>query len=304
MSNTFIPPRFEEKVLTNIMFFQARVEDRDFKTPAMTFVVGGSGDGKTTMLKALFQKHDIPATVVSAASLAGEYEGQAAGPFRDAYLAAANKGGPLGSALLLDDLELSALGTNDGTSGTVNGSILGAQFLSLADNPFELRISNPGRPPTVHNIPRPPHIVATANNTNKLLPSILQDGRTAIVEWVPTSSEKVAIVASMFPALSEFEALKLVETFADRPVAFFARAGKDAVQGIVRSEFGDFTRVIADGVLPIEFARWAVSVPERLTYEDLLAAATPLAGARKSHSYLTPTSRKSTFRSFLGGIFS
>lgn len=286
----FVPVRLAESIVTHAVRWSCKQTAKDLNAPQILALVGPSGCGKTTGAMQVLERLGVHVERIPASAMGGEYEGQATGPLRDAYITASRQEGAWASAVFIEEFDLSAARVDDNASGTVNGPLICAQIMTLGDNPFELRVSRAGKPTSVFSVERPPFIIMTANDPSKIYEPITRPGRSTIVEWSLRPAELVETLTPLYPSCSTDDLERLVAQFPDRHIAFFAQLGNRVIDRHLCDALRD-TPLNRIRNLPLS------KVTERmrkakasLRLEELIDAAESLAAITGDKSYLRAAS--------------
>lgn len=221
-SNIVIPQRFRRKIIDHQTLFSCRIVNRAVRSPQLLFLVGPPGCGKTRMAEATLKEFGITPVILPASTLGGELEGDSVKPLVLAYLEAQGSGEHCG-ALIIDDFDLSAGRIDENQTSTINGSLLNSFLMSRADNPFQIESGD--KPFKTYAVDNPPIIIITANDTGKIYGPLKRPGRALIFEWKPNGPDLIEMVSGLYPGLKKAEAIKLVNTFPNQPIAFFEQLG-------------------------------------------------------------------------------
>lgn len=273
-----IPARFQREV--SLHLYKNLMPRPERSIPLILGIHGPSGEGKTYQCEKLMESLGVETVLVSGGELESVDAGEPARLVREKYLECAklreNKGKGWGQvALIFNDLDAAVGNWGDGVQYTVNRQNIFGELMHLADFPHDVD----GR--KVKRVP----VVVTGNDFTKLYGPLVRPGRMRSFPWQPTSAEKADVVATLFPELGR-ECARVVDEFADMPVAFFA-AVRDALADDLLwdhlAEIGvrEALNRLSDGLQP-RFSR-------TVTLADIIAAGRALREASHYVDHLRST---------------
>lgn len=218
VNNTYIPDSFAEPVLRHIILNNILEKASNFSPPLLLGIQGGYGMGKTFMVKELCKQYSIEAIQLSSSDFSGSVEAASRDRFRKTYEDACIQRAKSNRyiVILIDDFHLS-IATEDDVGKTVNSNLLTSAIMNICDNPW---VSN-------YRIP----IILTGNNFSRVYGAVIRVGRMDLLSWMPNEEEKLEIVSRIFSArfegINSLEIKKLLETYPDNSIAFFAQVAED-----------------------------------------------------------------------------
>ncbi len=187
----------------------------DTGSPLILGIHGPSGEGKTYQCFAVLKALDVEVIAVSGGLLESPDAGRPAEVIREAYEEASRHRAKTGApaVVLINDIDTAVGDWGPLVQTTVNRQIVLEELMNLADVPNRVY----GR--ALHRSP----IVLTGNDFTRLYAPLLRFGRMSLFTWKPGPAEKAPVVGGIFPELSGSDCERLVHTFQDEPIAFFAQ---------------------------------------------------------------------------------
>jgi hypothetical protein len=217
-----VPPRFAERVALHLAM--NAVDPPGMTVPLMLGVHGQPGEGKTAMTRHTLREMGVLAMPVFADAFESKDAGEPPRELRQRYLRAAKINARIANGeereyrlavLVIDDLDQRIAGSPDITlQQTQNTPLLNAALMELADSPDLVDGVPAARTP----------ILITANHLDWIYGPAIRTGRMAAFCWKPRLKERVEIVSSIFPELSERQLSKLMEKFPESPISDFGAA--------------------------------------------------------------------------------
>jgi SpoVK/Ycf46/Vps4 family AAA+-type ATPase len=217
-----VPQRFAERVALHLAL--NALEPPGVAVPLLLGVHGRPGEGKTAMTRHVLSEMGVLAIPVFADVFESVEAGEPPKELRRRYLRAATinariaKGEAVGhqlAVLVIDDLDQRIAGSPDITlQQTQNTPLLNAALMEVADSPKLIDGTPVARTP----------IIVTANHLDWIYQPVVRTGRMAIFRWEPRLQERVEIVSSIFPELSEQQMSHLIGEFPDSPISDFGAA--------------------------------------------------------------------------------
>nr|WP_269812890.1 AAA family ATPase [Ornithinimicrobium sediminis] len=201
-------PRFfrvvHQHLLTNFLDMDAR--------PPILGIFGPAGEGKTFQVERSIEDCQTEILWINAGDLESDNAGQPARVIVDTLRQASAEiraGRPV--AVVLHDID-TTLGEWKDNTGTVNHQHVLAELMHFADRPNNSRFGGVRVP-----------VLVTGNDAKKMYEPLTRARRMALFHWIPTASEKVAVLRRMLaPVTAQDVSVALVETYPAYPVAFFA----------------------------------------------------------------------------------
>lgn len=205
-----IPKRFKKKIETHLLGNMLEIEDY----PLILAIMGKPGMGKTLQLRNYLETLGVKVFSISSADLESERAGAPAKLLKKQYVEASiniSKNNP--SALVIDDID-TTVGEWEQNTGTVNHQGILAFLMHIADNPYF--IEELGK---INRVP----IFFTGNNFELLYEPLRRPGRTLEFEWEPKPSEKIAIIASCLPYVSNAKEIaeQLIRIYPNQSISYF-----------------------------------------------------------------------------------
>jgi SpoVK/Ycf46/Vps4 family AAA+-type ATPase len=197
-SREYVPPRFEDEIAAHLVL--NHVDLPAARPPLILGIHGPKGEGKTWQAEVVFREMGVHTYRLSGEEFGSVGEGEPVEKIRMHYKQAAHHNMALRrhrgrdpdvnlAVLFINDID-ARIGRQDGLiQHTINTQLINATLMELADAPDQFDGTR---------VPRVP-IVATANNLNVLYAPLRREGRMHLLEWIPTSQEKVAIAERLVP---------------------------------------------------------------------------------------------------------
>ncbi len=213
-----VPARFRRAIVLHLVSNWAAT--RNDRMPLLLGVHGPPGNGKTFQTKLIAEAMGARVVELSSGSLEDKEAGEPVEALRKAYLAAAGGlGDPRRGVLLINDIDAALGDWGPLVQTTVNRQMLCAELMQIADRPCSI-----GRA----EVPRTP-IIMTGNYFGRLYGPMIRAGRAELFEWSPNFDERLDVLTRLFPELPLEGLAELLQEH-DQPVAFFADAGRAAIQ--------------------------------------------------------------------------
>ncbi len=232
-----VPPRFLEAVALHCTKHYAGASFPG-RAPPILAVWGPKGTGKSLLLKLCCKLLGVSPIILSASELEDSEAGEPGRRVASRYAHAAAVMATEGKATMLvcDDLD-AGIGIWKDTLRTVNSQNVAATLMALCDDPGRggvARRRGGGGAEQAHTPIVP--IICTANDLSSIYAPLLRDGRTDKFYWQPTREETAAMAAATSRgALTDAEALQLVNAYPDQQIDFFASLSARAWDDAVRS---------------------------------------------------------------------
>jgi SpoVK/Ycf46/Vps4 family AAA+-type ATPase len=217
-----VPRRFAERVALHLAMNAS--DPGGMPIPLMLGVHGRPGEGKTAMTRHVLREMGVLAMPVFADAFESENAGEPPKELRQRYVRAAEMNARIANGeegehrlvvLVIDDLDQRIAGSPEiALQQTQNTPLLNAALMELADSPKLVDGVATARTP----------ILITANHLDWIYGPAVRTGRMAAFRWEPRLHERVEIVSSIFPELSQQQLSKLMEEFPDRPISDFGAA--------------------------------------------------------------------------------
>lgn len=185
-------------------------------------IVGEPGTSKTVTSCDAALRFGFAVAHLPAASLASENEGGATAILSEFFVGvcASSLSHQIRHAVVIDDLELSIIGTDDKTGKTINTALLTGEFQRIADKPKPYRNYDGSVIP----------VIFTGNDFSKIRSSLLRDARTTEYVHRPSPEERLAFAFHQLGPTTPGE-LRLVEKLARKyrhqPIAFWSALASD-----------------------------------------------------------------------------
>lgn len=214
MKASYIPERFRR--IMSVHVIKNMIDVDNWQVPLILGIHGVPGEGKTFMCESVLQELGVKSYLISGGQLESENAGEPAALLRTTYLdagEAVQRGEALMSVILINDFDTGVGNWGAMVQTTINTQQLFAEMMHLTDYPEDVQGRRTLRIP----------IIITGNNFRSLHIPLVRAGRMWLFEWTPDPQDKVNIVRSMFPTLSDSDLQELVlQRFGDQPIAFFS----------------------------------------------------------------------------------
>ena len=221
----FISKRFQRVVILHIL--KNLLRHADVQVPLLLGIHGPSGEGKTYQCEHILKSMGVKRFLISGGQLDNNISGQASHFVRSMYTKASEsiRGGECSLAVVLvNDVDTGLGRWGDTASYTINQMNVFGELMHLVDYPNNVEGKETFRVP----------IIITGNDFTKLYEPLVRAGRMTSFEWIPTPDERVEIVWSIFPELSQAKCEQLINELHEKlegelpnnmkvlPIAFFA----------------------------------------------------------------------------------
>jgi hypothetical protein len=189
---------------------------KDTRSPLILGIFGPPGEGKTFQLDYICKSLKITQTIISPGELESENAGHPAQLLRKLYIEAGTPN--LGTVksepkvLVINDIDTVLGNWGALVQYTVNRQILYGQLMAFCDFPCEVSGHSTNRVP----------IIITGNNPKILYQPLLRSGRMRMMPWVPDITDKLPIVARIFPGLLTSDISNLVSLYPNQPISFWS----------------------------------------------------------------------------------
>ena len=304
-----IPDRFYKAVFGHCRNIgQMTVMPEDIH-PLLMFIAGDKGMGKTFMLEQSLKQMGLRPRIVSASSIAGQYEGDSVAVLRSLILEEchgqrrANSGIP---AVIFDDFDKSIAGGDHQTSKTGNSDIANGYLMNLADQRFSFdhptRDQRNGELNGVSKMAiNPPAIFFTVNDMKRIYPPLSRDIRASKFTWKPTKDELIEMMESILPSLSRAERTRLQQAYPLENVAFFAEVARRAAdiavdKALEKSGLLNNSNVLFDDNGLMRCAEISRAATQNLKHKDVLACAEAAFAANERVNHLKSPKSKGRSR--------
>lgn len=194
-----IPQRFRKEIELHIFKNYYANTHHEFKTPLILAISGPPGVGKTYQTQKILGDIGIKNVGISGSEFENEYAGIPAKNILKTYRDVADdvyyKKISYG-AIIIDDIDAALGGWGDLVQYTMNRQLIIKALIDLADNPYELTVTDDEQ--IMHyEVCRIP-IIITLNDETKMYEPLMRNGRTKTFPWIPNIDEIAYILDSLF----------------------------------------------------------------------------------------------------------
>jgi ATP-dependent 26S proteasome regulatory subunit len=211
--NVYIPEEFKKVIALHIAknFIKGLV----FDVPLLLGIHGKPGTGKTYQCEEVLNEVGAKVFLISGGQLESGTAGEPARLIRETYINASRcvqkKEFEL-AVILMNDVDTGLGNWGDNVQTTINTQTVYGELMHLTDYPNLVEGYSTIRIP----------VILTGNDFSKLYKPLIRAGRMTAFEWNPSLHDKQLIVRKIFPELSANDCKRLVETFSEQTIAFFA----------------------------------------------------------------------------------
>lgn len=263
-----VSDRFWRAIVLHVL--KNGMKDPPFHIPLILAVHGPTGEGKTFQCDAVLRQLGVQPFLLSGGQFESKRAGEPAERLRDTYLQASQfmEGDAARMAVVLvNDIDTGIGNWGESVQYTVNTQTVIGELMHLADFPCQVENTPTTRVP----------MIVTGNDLSKLYGPLVRPGRMSSFEWIPTTEEKAAVIASLLPGLTADDARQLladlmialsIDSVSRLPTAFFSQLGGSMLDDAIWAHY-------VSGDLSVRTVRsqgaWrAARVP---TYREYLDAA-------------------------------
>ncbi|MCL2576812.1 MAG: AAA family ATPase [Defluviitaleaceae bacterium] len=226
MSNEpYISEKFREEVESHLI---GNLLIRDTECPLILGIFGPPGEGKTFQVDEICRVLKIKQIVISPAELESPAQSSDSGNdpvafLRKKYTEAGSPKGEMGAGydmymnkfhpyvLVINDVDTVLGDWGQNVQYSVQRQLLYGELMAICDFPTMV---------ARHTVKRVP-IIMTGNDASILYRPLMRPGRMRLLQWVPDASDKLQIIARIFPNIPKKELEKLIDEYPTKPVAFW-----------------------------------------------------------------------------------
>lgn len=199
-NKVYIPIRFYKEIKLHIFKNYYANKYHEFETPLILAISGPPGVGKTYQVEKTLEEMGIEKFNISGTEFENEHAGVPVKNIlkiyknmaEDIYFKKIKYG-----VIIINDID-AALGSWGGlVQYTMNRQLIIKALIDLADNPYELKISDEDGHMQHYDMCRIPLII-TLNDETKMYEPLMRNGRTKVFPWLPNEEEVSYILTNIF----------------------------------------------------------------------------------------------------------